>query len=38
MYKINIGTDLTKYFLSYNEARQYCKATGIATRRIKGVH
>lgn len=38
MYKIDIGKALTKYFLSYSEASQYAKATGINVKRIKSVH
>jgi hypothetical protein len=41
MYKIDIGrgrNKMTKYFLSWSEAKSYCTSLGGATVRIKSVH
>lgn len=38
MYKIQIGKDLTKYFLSYSEAKTFCRSCGYNLKKIKPVH
>lgn len=41
MYKLDIGRGarrMTKYFLSYSEAKTYVQSLGWSTRRIKPVH
>jgi hypothetical protein len=41
MYKIDIGrgrNKMTKYFLSWSEAKSYCKSLGWSPVRIKAVH
>lgn len=38
MYKIRLGPLLTKYFLSWSEAKAFAQSVGISTKRIKSVH
>lgn len=38
MYKIRLGPLLTKYFLSWSEAKTFAQSCGLPLKRIKSVH